>query len=213
MRKLATTASLLLATLVLAGCQTTSLQSAWFDPSFSGGPMHRIAVVAVGVNVANRRMAEDVFAQRLRNLGVNGVAAWTFIPDAARDVDEQFTEAVRASGAEGLLIIRMLGVDTRTQVNTMMVTTTAQVRGGPMWGPGWGSTSVWATTTVPVTQVSQYALVMVETTLYEVATARPVWSGITQTLNPSDFQRDVSGFADVIIGQLRQRGLLAAVQQ
>lgn len=213
MRKLATTVSLLLGTLVLAGCQTTSLQSAWFDPSFSGEPMHRIAVVAVGVNVANRRMAEDVFAQRLRNLGVNGAAGWTFIPDGARDAAEPFTEAVRASGAEGLLIVRMLGVDTRTQVNTMMVTTTTPVWGGPMWGPGWGSTSVWATTTVPVTQVSQYNLVMVETSFYEVATGRLVWSGITQTLNPSDFQREVGGLADVIIGQLRQRRLLAAVRQ
>jgi hypothetical protein len=110
-------------------------------------------------------------------------------------------------------VIRVLGVDTRTQVNTMMVTTTTPVWGGPMWGSGWGSTSVWATTTVPVTQVSQYALVMVETSLYEVSTGRLVWSGITQTLNPSDFQRDVAGFADVIIGQLRQRGLLAVVRQ
>ena len=212
MRKIATTVSPLLLTLLLAGCQTTSLQSAWFDPSFTGGPMHQIAIVAVGVNPANRRLAEDVFAQRLRNLGVNAVAGWTFIPDAARGAAEPFTEALRASGAEGLLIIRMLGVDTRTQVNTMMVTTTTPVRAGPMWGPGWGSTTVWATTTVPVTQISQDSLVMVETSLYEAATGRLVWSGITQTLNPSDFQRDVAGFADVIIGQLRQRGLLGAVR-
>jgi hypothetical protein len=135
------------------------------------------------------------------------------VSDEARNAPEPFTEALRAAGAEGVLVIRVLGVDTRTQVNTMMVTTTTPVWGGPMWGPGWGSTSVWATTTVPVTQVSQYALVMVETSLYEVSTGRLVWSGITQTLNPSDFQRDVAGFADVIIGQLRQRGLLAAVRQ
>jgi hypothetical protein len=51
---------------------------------------------------------------------------------------------------------------------------------------------------------------MVETSFYEVATGRLVWSGITQTMNPFDFQRDVAGFADVIIGQLRARRLLAA---
>jgi len=213
MRKLATMASLLLSTLVLAGCQTTALQSAWYDPTFTGGPMHRITVVAAGLNVANRRVAEDVFSQRLRTLGVHAAPGWAVVSDEARNAAEPFTEALRASGAEGVLVIRVLGVDTRTQVNTMMVTTTTPVWGGPMWGPGWGSTSVWATTTVPVTQVSQYALVMVETSLYEVATGRLVWSGITQTLNPSDFQRDVAGFADVIIGQLRQRGLLAAVRQ
>ena len=207
MRKLTTQTSLLLATFVLSGCQTTALQSAWFDPSFTGGPMHRIAVVAVGVSPASRRLAEDVFTQRLRAQGVHGAPGWAVVPDTAREAPGPFAEAVRASGAEGLLVIRVLGVDTRTNVSTMMVTTTA-----PMWGPGWGSTRVWATTTVPVSQVSQYNLWMVETSLYEVATERVVWSGVTQTVNPSDFQRDVSGFADVIIGQLAARRLLAAAR-
>jgi hypothetical protein len=208
MRKFAPMASLLLVTLVLAGCQTTALQSAWYDPSFTGGPMHRITVVAAGVNVANRRMAEDVFSQRLLALGVHAAPGWAVVSDEARNAPEPFTEAVRRSGAEGVLVIRVLGVDTRTQVNTMMVTTAVPIGGG--WG--WGSPSVWATTTVPVTQVSQYNLVMVETSLYEVSTGRLVWSGITQTLNPADFQRDVRGFADVIIGQLAARGLLGAVR-
>ena len=200
MRKLATIAPLLLATLALTGCQTTALQSAWYDPTFTGGPMHRITVVAAGLNVANRRLAEDIFSQRLGTLGVHAAPGWAVVSDEARNAPEPFTEAVRRSGAEGVLVIRVLGVDTRTQVNTMMVTTTTPVWGGPMWGPGWGSTNVWATTTVPVTQVSQYNLVMVETSLYEVSTGRLVSSGVARTFNPSDFQRDVRGFADVIIG-------------
>ena len=206
MRKLASMLSLLLVTLTLTACQTTSLQSAWFDPNFTGGPMHRIAIVAVGVNFANRRVTEDIFAQRLRGLGVDGAAGWTVIPDEARDSQAPFTEAVTKSGAQGLLMVRLLGVDTRTQVTTTMVATTGPMWGGPAWGGGWG------TTMVPVSQVSQYNLAMVETTLYEVATGRVVWSGITQTLNPSDFQRDAAGFADVIIGQLRARGLIAGAR-
>lgn len=212
MQKPTALVSLLLATLALAGCQTTALQSAWYDPTFTGGPMARITVVAAGLAPGNRRLAEDIFSQRLRTLRVHAAPGWAVVSDEARNAAEPFTEALRASGAEGVLVIRVLGVDTRTQVNTMMVTTTTSVRSGPMWGPGWGSTSVWATTTVPVTQFSQYALVMVETSLYEVSTGRLVWSGITQTLNPSDFQRDVGGFADVIIGQLAARGLLGAVR-
>lgn len=214
MRTLASTTALALVT--LTACQTTSLQSAWFDPNFTGGPMHRIAVVAVGVNLANRRVTEDVFAQRLRAMGVDAAAGWTVIPDAARDAPQPFTEAVTKSGAQGLLMIRLLGVDTQTQVSTVMVPTTGPTWGGPMWGPGWGGgwggVSVWGPTMVPVTQVSQYNLAMVETNLYEVATGRVVWSGNTQTLNPSDFQRDAAGFADVIIGQLRARGLLAGTR-
>ncbi|MGA8892302.1 MAG: hypothetical protein WB493_12085 [Anaeromyxobacteraceae bacterium] len=203
MRKPITVASLLLATLVLAGCQTTALQSAWYDPTFTGGPMHRITVVAAGLNVANRRLAEDIFSERLRALGVHAAPGWAVVSDEERNAAEPFTQALRRSGAQGVLVIRVLGVDTQTQVATMMVTTSVSTWGGPTWG----SPNVWATTTVPVV-VSQYALVVVETSLYEVATGRLVWSGITQTLNPSNFQSDVRGFANVIIGQLVARRLL-----
>ena len=34
------------ATLLLAGCQTTSIQSAWFDSSYRGGPFKKIVVIA-----------------------------------------------------------------------------------------------------------------------------------------------------------------------
>jgi hypothetical protein len=35
------------------------------------------------------------------------------------------------SGAQGLLMVRLLGVDTRTQMTTTMVATTGPVWGGP----------------------------------------------------------------------------------
>jgi hypothetical protein len=45
-----------------------------------------------------------------------------------------------------------------------------------------------------------------------VATGRAVWSGNTQTLNPSSVQREVPGLASVIIGELRARGLIAGAR-
>ena len=69
---------------VLSACQSTSINSAWFDPNFKGGPMKKIDVVGAGTNLSNRRVAEDIFAQKLRDAGVEGVAGWTVIPDEAR---------------------------------------------------------------------------------------------------------------------------------
>jgi hypothetical protein len=217
MRKPVSLISLLAVTVVLAACQTTSINSAWFDPNFSGGPMKKIDVVALGTNLANRRVAEDVFAQKLRDAGVDGVAGWTVIPDEARAAQGPFTEAVTRTGAQGLLVVRLLGVDTRTQVTTTMVPTTGPMWGGPGWGRswgggwggGWGGAGTFGPAMVPVQEVSQYDLAIVETTLYEVATGRPVWSANTQTFNPSSVQREAPGFADLIIGQLKARGLIA----
>jgi len=225
MRKFVAVFSLFAVAVVLAGCQTTSIQSAWFDPNFKGGPMKKIDVVMLGSNLANRRVAEDVFAQKLRDAGVDGVAGWTVIPDEARAAQQPFTEAVTRTGAQGLLVVRLLGVDTRTQVTTTMVPTTGPMWGGPGWGPGWGGPGwgpdwgggwggggAFGPAMVPVQEVSQYDLAIVETTLYEVATGRPVWSANTQTFNPSSVQREAPGFADLIIGQLKARGLIAGAK-
>jgi len=71
MRDFCRALALVLATLTLAACQTTSIKSAWFDPGYTGGAMKKIVVVGVGGNLANRRVFEDIFAQKLRAAGVD----------------------------------------------------------------------------------------------------------------------------------------------
>ena len=61
------------AALLVAACASTSLQSAWYDTSYRGGAFKRVIVVGVGANVANRRVFEDIFAQKLSTSGVQPV--------------------------------------------------------------------------------------------------------------------------------------------
>jgi hypothetical protein len=201
MRILRTVATAIFAAVVLAACQTTSIRSAWYDPGYTGGPMKKIAVVGVGTNLANRRVFEDIFAQKLRAAGVDAVAGYTVIPDDARAAEAPFAAAVEKSGAQGVLMVRLLGVDTKTQVYTTMVS--GGFGWGPyggMYGPGW----------YPVTDVQQYDVANVEASLYDVKTRKLVWAANTETFNPSSVTQETPGYADLIIGQLRARGLLPA---
>jgi hypothetical protein len=190
-----------LSTLV-AGCQTTSIQSAWYDTSFRGGPMRKIVVVGSIDNIADGRVFEDIFAGRLHAAGVDGVAGYTVIADDARAGEAQFATAVANTGAQGLLLVRLLRVDTRTQVSTTMVS------GGMGWGWGGGWGSPFGPTMIPVQQVSQYDLATVESKLFDVQTKQLVWAATTTTFNPTSVARETPGFADVIIGQLAQRGII-----
>jgi hypothetical protein len=194
---------LLLAVVALvAGCQTTSIQSAWYDTNFRGGPMRKIVVVGSVNSVADGRVFEDIFAEKLRAAGVQGIAGYTVIADETRGAEAQFATAVAATGAQGLLLVRLLRVDTRTQVSTTMVP------GGMGWGWGGGWGSPFGPTMVPVQQVSQYDLATVESKLYDVQTKQLVWAATTTTFNPTSVARETPRFADVIIGQLAQRGII-----
>jgi hypothetical protein len=190
---------------LLAGCATTTLRSAWFDSSFTGGPMKRILVVGVTGTMADRRVFDDMFAQALTDAGVQGVPGYQFIDNAATASAEVFDAGVAKSGADALLLVRLLGVDTRTQVTTTMV----PARSGPQFGSmgGWGS--AWGPAWYTVPDIRQFQVANVEATLFETRNRQPVWSATTETFNPRSVAAETQGFAKLVIGQLAARGLIA----
>ena len=187
---------------LVSGCQTTSIQSAWYDTNFRGGPMRKIVVVGSVDSISDGRVFEDIFAEKLRAAGVDGVAGHTVIANDDRAGDAPFAAAVAKSGAQGLLLVRLLRVDTRTQVSTTMVS------GGMGWGWGGGWGSPFGPSMIPVQQVSQYDLATVESKLFDAQTKQLVWAATTTTFNPTSVARETPRFADVIIAQLAQRGII-----
>lgn len=189
---------------LLAGCQTTSIQSAWFDSSYKGGPFRKVVVIASDGTTADSRVFEDIMVQKLQAAGVNAVPGYTTVPADARRAEAPFSAAVAATGADGVVIVRLIRVDTKTQVSTMMMP-------GPMVGP-WGGYygGFYGGGFYAVPEVTQYDVASVETNVYVVATRSLVWAATTQTVNPTTVAKEAPNFADIIIGQLRARGLVPA---
>jgi hypothetical protein len=199
-------AAVALAALV-SGCETTTIRSAWFDTEFTGPPMRKIVVLGGGISATDSRVFEDQFVEKLRAAGVDAVAGHSVGLGDDKLGDDAFVAAVSNTGAQGLLLVRLLGVDTRTQVTTTMV------QGGMGWGRGhWGGP--WAAggtsmrTMIPVQHVSQYDVAAVETKLFHVQTRQVVWAGTTGTHNPRTVARETPAFADLIIGQLASRNII-----
>lgn len=187
--------------MLAAGCQSTTIRSAWFDTDFTGPPMKKIVVTGTVNSSAASRVFEDSFVASLRAAGVDAVAGHSIKLDDPGLSDTAFGDAVVKSGAQGLLLVTLLGVDTRTQVSTTMVS------GGMGWGRGtWGGTNRMM---IPVQEVRQYDLATVETKLFDVRMKQVVWAATTSTFNPGSVARETPGFAEVIIGQLKSRGIIA----
>ncbi len=194
-----------LAALLLAACQTTSIQSAWYDSSFKGGPFRKIVVIASDGTTADSRVFEDIMVQRLQAAGVQAVPGYTTVPPDARRAEAPFAAAVAATGADGVMLVRLIGVDTKTQVSTMMMPGPMIGPWGGFYGPGFYGGGFYA-----VPEVTQYDVASVETNVYAVATRTLVWAATTQTVNPRTVAQEAPNFADIVIGQLRARGLVPA---
>jgi hypothetical protein len=187
------------AVLLLSACQTTSFRSAWYDTNYDGGVLKKIVVIASDGTTSDSRVFEDIFVQKLSAAGAQGIPGYSTIPPGARGSEGPFAAAVAATGADGVLMIRLLRVDTRTQVSTVMVP-------GPMWGP-WGG-FYGGPGMYPATDVTQFDIATVESNLYQVSTKRLIWAATTETINPTSVAKEAPNFADLLIEQFRARGLL-----
>ena len=204
------TAVFVVAAAMAAGCASTTLQSTWMDPGYTGGPFKKFFVVGLSARaVTTRRVFEDIVVAKLQGAGAQAVPAWQFFVDEGQGNEAAMDAAVARSGADALLMTRLLGVDTRTNVSTMMVPGPFVGPGfGPAFGPGpgwYGGYSGW----YAVPQVTQYQIATAETTLFDVKTHRIVWTATSQTFNPTSVQQEAPGLADAVIQALQARGLIA----
>jgi opacity protein-like surface antigen len=187
--------ALIAGAVILASCASTTLQTQWRDPAYTGGAFKRVFVVGLSARDGTaRRVLEDVLVAKLKAGGVEAVPGWQFLSDAPMD-EAAFAAAVGRSGADSMLMVRLLGVETQTTV-------------WPPMGPriGWyGAYSGW----YAYPDVTQTQTAVVETTFFDTKTRRVVWSGTSETLNPTSVAKDAPAFADVILGALSKDALLA----
>ena len=200
---------------LVAACASTSLRDSWMDPQFTGAPFRKWIVVGAGASTVAQRTLEDVMVGRLRERGVQAAPGWQYLPDG-QVAEAQLDAAVAASGADALMLVRLHGVETRTQVSTQMVPAVAPMM-GPSMGPGappgfagrggwWGTYTTW----VAVPDISQYTVANVETMVYQVSSRQLVWAGSTQTFDPTSVAREAQGFSSVLLRALAQNNLVPA---
>ncbi|MEO8486206.1 MAG: hypothetical protein ABI585_07680 [Betaproteobacteria bacterium] len=181
--------------LALTACATTTMRDSWFDPAVRTVPFSKVLVVAVTGDLAQQRIFEDMLAEKLRSVGVDGIRGYRFLPDG-RASEAQMEAAVTRAGADGLMLVRFKGVRTETEVRTTMGP-------GPM-GPGWYG---WYGRWYGVPDVYQTRIATVETSLFDVSTTKLVWTGVTETYDPASFRKDAGRLADLIVGAITSHRL------
>ncbi len=204
MRKhISTPFTVVAAALLLAGCASTTLQSQWRDPGYTGGPFRKVFVIGLSArDVTARRIFEDVMVAKLMAVGVQAVPEWQHLPSDGPLPEGAVSAAVDGTGADAVLIARLVGIDTRISVSPVAVP-------GP--GFGWyGPYAGWYSGWYAAPQVTQYDVVIVETSVFDTKTKRLVWSATSQTVDPASVQKEAPAFADTIIGALQKAGLLPA---
>jgi hypothetical protein len=198
----------LAAALLLAGCATTSNQpTAWLDPAYAGQGFRKIFVVGLSArDLTDQRGFENLMVSALQDAGVLAVPGWQFMPTDRTPDEATIRAAVAQSGADGALLARISDFSAQSA----LVTASPLVGYGPGYYGGpypYGGVGMYGGWYQP-TAVVDYQSATVYTTLFDVQTAKPVWTFNVPTFNPATVRQDMPGYVNQVVNMLRSTRLL-----
>ena len=196
-----------LAVLALAGCAApTVLNTQWSNPQFAAKPIKSILVVGVISDSANRRSFEDAMVKTLESRGVKAAPSYRFAPDDGVIPQEKMQQAVKESGAAGVLLSRVVNVSQTVKVSPGMYM-------GPPLGYGFGGFygyygGMWACSMYVPPSIYTQQDVVADTRLFEASNFLLVWSASTTTTTGSSTASIFEQFTTLIVGAMAAAGMI-----
>jgi len=184
--------------LAVVACAGTTLTKSWRNPDYKGQSLKKVLVVGVSDEPDLRRTFEQEFVKELKAAGMDAIPSYTVLPEDGQADQAQLSQAVKEAGSDGALITRLVQVDVQTEVGSVFLPVGVGFYGG--------YTVAWAGYyNVPVSHTDT---VVLQTDLYSVDESQLLWSGTTQTVAATSIQKDLPGFAKLIIRELKKQGLV-----
>lgn len=195
----------LAATFLVAGCATPNQPATWLDPAYAGQGFRKIFVVGLSArDLTDQRGFENLMVTALQDAGVLAVPGWQFMPTDRQPDERTIRAAVAQSGADGVLLARITDFSAQSELVTPLVGYGPGYYGGAYPYGGAGIYNGWYQPAVEV----DYQRATVYTTMFDVQTAKPVWTYNVPTFNPATVRQDMPAYINQVIGGLLSSRLL-----
>jgi len=195
---------LITAGLLLSACAaTTTFTSTWKDPTARPvNPVGKtVAAVFVTANEGQRRAAEDVMVSALNRHGARGVAAYTIIPNEGRADNNAANEHLKAAGANGVVVMRVVGKDQQLTYTPGGPAPAYYGRFSGYWGYGWGTVS-------DPGYLRTDTIISLETLVYSLEQDKLLWAGTSRTTNPDKLDSFINEVADAAANEMIKQGVI-----
>jgi hypothetical protein len=190
---------LVLSIVFLSGCSsTTKVVEQWTDPNFEG-KLQNLLVLSLSQSTRSRRIIENGFLLELKKRNIQAQASYDLLPDREDLNKETVKKAISGSSIDGVLVMRPVKVtkeDRHVQAQsegTRYDTFYAYVG---EYRPTYDSYTITDT------------IVHLETNLYVVKGEQLVWTGKTESFNPTDVNELISELVVKVLDQVSKTGFL-----
>jgi microcompartment protein CcmK/EutM len=197
-----------IAALVSSSCASQNqVVSEWKDPAYSARGGQKVVVMAVAENEVSGRIWETEMSKQLAGHGLVVVSGSSILGTTGTRPDSAAVAAkVADAGADLVVVTRMLAVDKETTY----VPGSTYVAPSAYWNGYYGLYTHAYTALETPGYIQQNTIVRLETSVFEVASGKLVWGGVSESFNPSGTESLAQNVTEKIVHRLERSGLIPA---
>ncbi len=213
---------LLLLAMGLASCATrTTLETNWALPSAEGEDFTKLAVIGILKNEKESTAFESAVAEKFDKHGVQTVPGFTFMEGKKKLSKEEMEKRVNSTGADAVLIFKVIAVDTSNHYVPPTAYISPDVFPYDWWWDDdyWGYYNpypysywgYWYPAMQVVTSPGYWETsqtYVVESSLYRTSDQKLVWTGVSDTYDPTSRADLASSLSGVVLRKLEKVGLV-----
>ena len=183
----------------VACSKRSDLVGTWKEPTASPGPYGSVVAIALASNEATRKIAEDEFVSRLGK-NTSGVSSHKILTKEEEEDVDKLVAKLKAEGIEAAAVMRLVEENVGVEYDP-----------GSFYRPSYQFHSyyhgVWAAYHDPGYLTAEVAI-RIETAFYGVDKQELVWTGYSQTLNPTSTQVVIDDVARIVVQELKREKLV-----
>lgn len=186
--------------LALVGCSSTKITDSWKDPGLTGPvELDKIVVVFMSQDRAIRHSAEDTLAGFIENSEV--ATSYSVFGNGRPKGQDEAVEELRFLGFDGAIVMSIIAEDKELNYSPGMSYPMHYGSYGRYHGYGWGMA-------YDPGYLRTDTIVKVETSVFSLKDDKLLWSGVSESFNPSNASKMVTAVAKAVAKDLEARGLI-----
>lgn len=180
----------------------TQVLGTWKDPKYTSPPMAKVFVVSLmKVEPGGRDAVEDAIVKALVAAGVAAVASHTVMSNDAEKPGPTLEEAIKASGADGVLTVEVKAMgayepytigQTITSLSPDTMASYNYLKGQNAYQPG------------------DYKVAHIVSDLYSPSMGKQVWTAFTNSYDAADLRRNLPDYTLKLVNVMAKDRMIAA---
>ena len=160
----------------------------------------KVAAVVIVDDLSLQMAAEEALSREIATRGPDAVPSYRLIPRPELANKDSAKAWLEKAGVQGLVVMKLVDTDTSKTYSSVVFSSGYYGNPWDYWGYGWASA-------YPIGRGRTETAVTVETLLYDLSTARPIWAGVSRTSNVKDHISFMKALAADIGKELERAGL------